>query len=140
MDVRDQLLRSLGDAWSIERELGGGGISRVFVAHDESLGRSVAVKVHSLDLAPPLARDRFFREIRSVAALQDAHIVPLLAAGTTESGLPWYTMPLVRGKLRRAVIERGTVPVEQSLDYRRDVALALAHAHAKGRVHRAHQA
>lgn len=96
-DLRRQLQETLGSAYSITRELGGGGMSRVFLARDESLGRDVAIKVLSPELSATLSAERFTREIRLAAALQEPHIVPVLAAGQT-AGLPWYTMPFVSGE------------------------------------------
>ena len=71
-------------------------MSRVFVAHDAQLGRKVVVKVLSPELAAGVNGERFKREIRVVASLQQANIVPLLAAGETD-GLPFYTMPSWKG-------------------------------------------
>ena len=99
--MRDQLQKTLGDAYRLERELGGGGMSRVFVAEELRLERKVVVKVLSPDLAQGLSAERFEREIRTVAALQQANIVPVLTAGDTD-GLPFYTMPFVEGESLRA--------------------------------------
>ena len=82
-----QLQKTLGDAYRLERELGGG-TSRVFVAQELRLERKVVVKVLSPDLAQGLSADRFEREIRTVAGLQQANIVPVLTAGGTD-GLPF---------------------------------------------------
>ena len=93
--VRDPLQASLGSAYTLGRELGGGGMSRVFVAHEAALGRDVVVKMLAPELAQGLSAERFAREIRLAAGLQEPHIVPVLAAGVTAEGLPWYTMPYV---------------------------------------------
>lgn len=95
MDLRDQLQRALGDAWVLQHELGGGGLARVFVARDMSLERDVVLTVLPPELAEGLSADRFTREIRVTAALQEPHIVPVLAAGVTAEGLP-YCMDLPR--------------------------------------------
>ncbi|HTJ23166.1 MAG TPA: protein kinase, partial [Gemmatimonadaceae bacterium] len=95
-DLRAQLQPALGAAYTIERELGAGGMSRVFLAEDTRLGRRVVVKVLSPDLAHGLSAERFEREIKLAARLQHPHIVPLLAAGHVD-GLPYYTMPYVAG-------------------------------------------
>jgi hypothetical protein len=100
--LRDRLQSSLGAAYTLERELGGGGMSRVFVARETALGRDVVVKVLAPDLAEGLSAERFAREVRLAAQLQEPHIVPLLAAGTTADGLPYYTMPYVAGESLRA--------------------------------------
>jgi serine/threonine-protein kinase len=90
-DVRHQLQATLGSAYTIERELGGGGMSRVFVAIDVALNRPVVVKVLAPELAQELSAERFAREIKLAAALQDPHIVPVLSAGHC-GDLPFYVM------------------------------------------------
>ncbi|WP_353267813.1 serine/threonine-protein kinase, partial [Gemmatimonas sp.] len=134
--LRDQLQRSLGDTVLLQRELGGGGMSRVFVARDESLGRDVVVKVLSPELAAGLSAERFTREIKLAASLQEPHIVPVLTAGATSDGLPWFTMPFVTGESLRVRLARGAVPTAEALGILRNVAQALAYAHARGIVHR----
>src|SRR5256885_10365625 len=96
MSLREQLQQTLGSAYTLERELGGGGMSRVFVAEELRLERKVVVKVLSPDLAQGLSADRFEREIRTVAALQQANIVPILTAGGT-GGPPLYPIPFLAG-------------------------------------------
>jgi serine/threonine-protein kinase len=136
-DFRDQLQASLGGAYSLERELGGGGMSRVFVARDEALGRAVVVKVLAPELAEGVSIERFAREIRLAAALQEPHIVPLLSAGATHEGLPYYTMPFVAGESLRARLRRGAdVPIAEAVSILRDVTRALVYAHSQGIVHR----
>ena len=136
MDLRDQLQGTLGAAYSLERELGGGGMSRVFVATETALGRSVVVKVLPPDLAGGVNIDRFRREVRFAARLQHPHIVPLLAAGEMD-GVPYYTMPFVEGQsLRDRLRGAGALPLAEALGILRDVARALAYAHAHGVVHR----
>src|ERR1041384_8136963 len=93
-DLREPLQTTLGDAYRLERELGGGGMSRVFLAVETALGRNVVVKVLLPELAAGVSVDRFRREIQLAAQLQHPHIVPLLAAGEA-SGLPFFTMPFV---------------------------------------------
>src|SRR6478735_5208896 len=131
-----QLQTSLGSAYTLGRELGGGGMSRVFVARDETLGRDVVVKVLASHLAEGLSVERFAREIRLAAALQEPHIVPVHAAGTTGDGLPYYTMPFVAGESLRARLASGRLPIAETIDFLRDVATALEYAHARGIVHR----
>ena len=89
LDVRTQLQTTLGTAYTIERELGGGGMSRVFVATDTRLGRRVVVKVLSPDLVASVSADRFEREVRLAARLQHPHIVPLLSAGDVDVAIAW---------------------------------------------------
>ena len=135
-EVRDELQAALGGAYTIQRELGGGGMSRVFLVRDESLGRDVVLKLLMPELASTLSADRFTREIRMVASLQEPHIVPVLAAGQTADGLPWFTMPYVSGESLRARLVRGLVAPNEALGILRNVAQALAYAHARGVVHR----
>jgi len=134
-DLREQLQETLGSAYSITRELGGGGMSRVFLARDESLGRDVAIKVLSPELAATLSAERFTREIKLAAGLQEPHIVPVLAAGHT-AGIPWYTMPFVSGESVRARIARGRLGAVEAMSILRNVAQALAYAHERGIIHR----
>jgi eukaryotic-like serine/threonine-protein kinase len=134
-DLRQQLQATLGDAYALERELLGGGMSRVFVAMDAALNRRVVVKVLSPELAQGISAERFAREIKVAAALQDPHIVPVHSAGES-GGLPYYTMPFVEGESLRARLLRGTVPFNDAVGILRDVALALEYAHAHGVVHR----
>ncbi|MGH7534360.1 MAG: serine/threonine-protein kinase, partial [Gemmatimonadales bacterium] len=134
-DLRAHLQASLGGAYAIERELGGGGMSRVFVALETRLGRRVVVKLLRPDLAPGVSADRFEREIRVAAQLQDPRIVPVLHAGDA-GGIPYYTMPLVEGESLRSRIARGPVPLGEAVAVLRDIALALECAHDRGVVHR----
>jgi eukaryotic-like serine/threonine-protein kinase len=136
MDLRDQLQRTLGDAYTLERELGGGGMSHVFVAQETNLGRAVVVKVLLPELAAGVSVDRFRREIQLAAKLQHACIVPLLSAGVSE-GLPFYTMPFVEGESLRARLARDhELPINEVIRVLRDIAGALSYAHEHGIVHR----
>ena len=134
--LRSQLQTSLGASYLIERELGGGGMSRVFLAQETALGRSVVIKVLSPELVEGLSAERFAREIRVAAALQEPHIVPVLVAGVTAQGLPYYTMPFVSGESLRVRLGRGPLEVAEATQILHDVARALAFAHAQGVVHR----
>ncbi|HMI46345.1 MAG TPA: protein kinase [Gemmatimonadaceae bacterium] len=135
-DLRDQLRTTLSDAYLLERELGGGGMSRVFLAEERALKRRVVVKVLSPDLAAGVNVERFRREILLTARLQHPHIVPVFTAGETE-GLPYYTMPFVEGdSLRVRLVRTGAMPIAIAVSIVRDVARALEFAHAKGVVHR----
>src|ERR1019366_65912 len=96
MDLRDQLQATLSGSYTLERELGGGGMSRVFVAEELRLKRKVVVKVLSPELAQGISVERFEREIQTVAALQHANIVPVHTAGDT-NGLPFSTLPFFAG-------------------------------------------
>jgi tRNA A-37 threonylcarbamoyl transferase component Bud32/Tfp pilus assembly protein PilF len=135
-DLRDELQSSLGSAYTLERELGGGGMSRVFLAEETALGRKVVVKVLSSDLGAGVSVDRFRREIQLAARLQQAQIVPVLSAGDA-GGVPYYTMPFVEGESLRAKLASGAqLPVNDVVSILRDVARALAYAHEHGVVHR----
>jgi tetratricopeptide (TPR) repeat protein/tRNA A-37 threonylcarbamoyl transferase component Bud32 len=135
-DIFDRLQKTLAGSYVLERELGGGGMSKVFLADELRLGRKVVVKVLSPELAAGISAERFEREIRLAASLQQANIVPLLATGDTD-GLPFYTMPFVEGESLRARLAHQ--PGLQILDIVRilgDVARALQYAHERGVVHR----
>jgi serine/threonine-protein kinase len=135
-DLRAQLQAALGGAYVIERELGGGGMSRVFLATETGLTRSVVVKILTPELAAEVSAERFAREVKLAARLQQANIVPLLNAGQA-NGLPWYSMPYVRGESLRAKLASGApVPVTDVVHILRDVARALAFAHGEGVAHR----
>ena len=132
----DELQRALHGVYVLQRELAGGGMSRVFVATEVSLQRDVVIKVLPPELAAGVNRERFRREIQLAAALQHPHIVPLLSSG--ESGeLLWYTMPFIRGESLRSTIEqRGALPVAEVIRILHEVVDALAYAHARGVIHR----
>ena len=135
MELRDQLQSGLGSTYTIERELGGGGMSRVFAATETALGRRIVIKVVPADLAASVNTDRFKREILLAANLQHPHIVPVLSAGEVD-GVPYYTMPFVDGESLRERIAHGPIPIPEAVSILRDVARALAYAHDRGVVHR----
>jgi len=134
-NLRDQLQASLGAAYTIERELGGGGMSRVLVARETALRRDVVVKVLPPELVAGVNVERFRREILLAAGLQHPHIVPVLSAGDMQ-GLPWFTMPFVQGESLRQRLARGPMPIGEVLSVLRDVARALSYAHERSVVHR----
>jgi serine/threonine-protein kinase len=139
--VTDQLLparlqAALGDAYVLERELGGGGMSRLFVATERSLNRQVVIKVLPPELGSEVSAARFKKEIEVAAQMQHPHIVPILAAGSGD-GLLWYMMPYVRGEsLRHRLKQSGKLPVREAMRILIEVADALAYAHRMGIVHR----
>ncbi|MDQ3516544.1 MAG: serine/threonine protein kinase [Gemmatimonadota bacterium] len=134
--LASKLATSLGPTFELKRELGGGGMSRVFLAHDRSLGRDVVVKLLLPELAAGISISRFRREIALAARLQHPNIVTVLSAGETD-GLPYFTMPFVRGESLRTLLERGErIEVRRAIRLLRDVACALARAHEGGVVHR----
>nr|MBA3317672.1 protein kinase [Gemmatimonadales bacterium] len=129
------LQRTLGSSYTIERELGGGGMSSVYLAEETALGRRVVIKILPPELAHAVSGERFRQEIRFAARLTHPHIVPLLAAGESD-GLPWFTMPYVEGESLRVRLARGPLPLGEVVSMLRDVAGALAYAHGHGVVHR----
>src|SRR5919106_1095894 len=135
-DLRDQLQAALGDAYQLDRELGGGGMSRVFVAQEGALDRSVVVKVLSPELTGSLSLERFRREIQLATRVHHPHIVPVLLVGQAD-GLLYYTMPYIVGEsLRERIDRQGPLPIADVIPIMRDVADALGHAHALGVLHR----
>ena len=111
-------------------------MSYVFLATETTLGRQIVVKVLPPDAAAAMSAERFKREIQVAARLQHPHIVPLLLAGDA-NGLPFYTMPYVRGEsLRARLNQQGELGINEAVHILRDVASALAHAHDEGVVHR----
>jgi TolB-like protein/tetratricopeptide (TPR) repeat protein len=142
--LRDELQRTLGASYTLERELGGGGMSTVFVARDNSLGRTVVVKVLPYELAATVSVDRFKREIMLSAALQHPHIVPVLSAGevvptegdASSARLPYFIMPFVEGESLRTRLSRGPLSVREGVSILKDVARALVYAHGRGIIHR----
>ncbi len=134
--LQDSLQQALGTGFRLDRELGGGGMSRVFVAHDLSLGRDVVVKVLSAESTSGLSGDRFRREIQVIAQLQHPHIVSILSAGSADGAL-YYTMPFVKGETLRERLQRdGRLPIADTVKLLRELLDALAFAHAHDVVHR----
>ncbi|HXQ27837.1 MAG TPA: protein kinase [Gemmatimonadales bacterium] len=135
-DLLATLQQTLGDRYVLERELGGGGMSRVFVAQERGLPRRVALKVLPPELHGGVSVDRFRREIQLVASLHHPHIVPLLAAGEAGEFL-FYTMPFVEGETLRARLAREKrLDTGEALGILDDVLDALAYAHRHGVLHR----
>ena len=134
-DVRALVQRALGDQFTVERELGGGGMAHVFVAFDQQLERRVVVKVLPPELTATLSVERFRREILMAASMQHPHIVPVLSSGVAEE-LPYFIMPFVEGESLREAVRRGPMPIREVVNILRDVARALAFAHERGVVHR----
>ena len=135
-DLQSQLSDALGATYRIERELGGGGMSRVFLANETALGRQVVIKVLPPEMAAGVNQDRFRREIQLAARLQHPHIVPLLSAGSAGDIL-YYVMPFIEGEsLRVRLAREGELPVTESVRILREVTDALAYAHEQGVVHR----
>ena len=135
-DFAAHLQSALAPTYTLERELTGGGMSRVFVARDVALGRQVVVKVLPPELSAGVNHERFRREIQVAAQLQHPHIVPLLSAGE-QGTLTWYTMPYIHGhSLRDALAKGERYGVKDVVRIMRDVAEALDYAHGLGVIHR----
>ncbi|HET9385684.1 MAG TPA: serine/threonine-protein kinase [Gemmatimonadales bacterium] len=135
-DVLSGLASALAGRYSLERELGRGGMATVWLATDARHGRPVAVKVLSPDVAATLGTERFLREIRVIATLRHPHILPLLDSGEA-AGRPFYVMPYVEGEtLRERLRREKQLPLEDALQIARQVADALSYAHHHGVVHR----
>src|SRR5512133_518535 len=131
-----RLRDSLSGTYTIDRELGRGGMSTVYLAQDEKHERLVALKVLHPDLAASLGPDRFLREIKVAARLNHPHILPLHDSGDA-GGFLYYVMPFVEGESLRAKLAReGALSKADASRYLREVADALAYAHAHGVVHR----
>jgi serine/threonine-protein kinase len=134
--LREQIQASLGATYTLERELAGGGMSRVFVAREAALDRLVVVKVLPPEMGAAVSAERFKREIALAAKLQHPHIVPVLSAGDVD-GVPYYTMPFVEGESLRARLTReGELPIVDAVSILKEVARALVYAHERGIVHR----
>jgi serine/threonine-protein kinase len=141
-DPSDTLRAALAGRYTLDRELGRGGMATVWLARDLRHDRPVALKVLHPELSAGLGPERFFREISTTARLDHPHILPLLDSG--EAGAPdaprpllWYTMPYVEGETLRDRLRReGQLPVEQAIRIAAEVADALDCAHEHGIVHR----
>ena len=105
-DLRSTLQRTLGTTYTIERELGGGGMSSVYLAEETAFGRRVVIKTLPPELAHAVSSERFRQEIRFAARLTHPHIVPLLTAGESD-GVPWYVMPYLEGTTLRGRLARA---------------------------------
>ena len=138
IDVREQLQATLAGTYTLEHELGAGGMATVYLAHDIKHDRQVAIKVLKPDLARSLTSERFLREIAIAARLNHPHILALLDSGAADGGeLLYYVMPVATGdSLRDRIAERGAMPVADALRVAIDATEALVHAHAHGVVHR----
>ncbi len=140
-DLREKLQATLRSRYRIARELTGGGMSRVFLAHDEQLQREVVVKVLSPELLDEARVERFRQEVLQTARLQHPTIIPVLDAGAIEDAaghhVPFYIMPYARGEsLRSRLHHEGHLSLSVSMRVLRSVFDALAYAHAHGVVHR----
>jgi Tol biopolymer transport system component/tRNA A-37 threonylcarbamoyl transferase component Bud32 len=135
-DAQDRLCAALSDRYTIERELGQGGMATVYLAEDLKHHRKVALKVLRPEIAATVGAGRFSREIEVAARLQHPNILPLLDSGEA-AGFFFYVMPYVEGEsLRERLARGGELPVQDAVRILMEVADALSEAHAHGVVHR----
>lgn len=135
-DLRQHLATALATRYTIERELGHGGMARVYLAQDLQHHRSVAIKVFRPELTAALGVERFLREIEIASRLHHPHILPLLESGEAD-GLLYYVMPYVAGdSLRERLIRERQLPLPDTIEISRQVADALHFAHRQDLVHR----
>src|SRR3954471_5760813 len=136
MMEQSRLSTALSDRYTLEREIGVGGMATVYLAHDLKHDRDVAIKVLHPDLGAALGAERFLAEIRTTARLQHPHILPLLDSGEA-AGLLYYVMPYVTGEtLRDRLTRERQLPIEDAVRIACEVADALGEAHVHGIVHR----
>ncbi|HEY9480022.1 MAG TPA: protein kinase [Gemmatimonadaceae bacterium] len=135
-ELQNELATALAERYTLERELGRGGMATVYLAHDVKHDRPVALKVLHPDLGAALGADRFEREIRVAARLQHPHILTVYDSGET-AGRLWFTMPYVEGEsLRDRLTRERQLPVAEALRITLEAARALDYAHRHGIVHR----
>ncbi|MEX2153698.1 MAG: protein kinase [Gemmatimonadaceae bacterium] len=130
-----RLAASLTGRYTIDRQVGRGGMATVFLAHDEKHDRDVAIKVLHEELAAAVSTERFHREIKIQAKLRHPHVVPLLDSGEADGQL-YYIMPYVEGESLRQHLARGRMEVAEVLRLWRDVVDGIAYAHRHGVAHR----
>ena len=134
-DLSARLAEQFEKTHTIQFEITGAGMSRVFVAEERALSRKVVIKVLSPALAAAVSVERFEREIMVLAGLNHPNVVPVLSAGTI-GNLPYFIMPFVSGESLRVRMARGPLSIRETVGVLRDVIRALAYAHAAGIVHR----
>jgi len=135
-DVLARLAATIGDRYSVERELGAGGMATVYLAEDIKHHRKVAIKVLHAELSAILGSERFLKEIELTANLQHPHILPLFDSGSAD-GLLFYVMPYVDGETLRTRLEREKqLSVGDAVRIACEAADALEYAHGRGVVHR----
>ncbi len=131
-----QVQAALAGGYTIERELGRGGMATVYLARDLKHSRPVAIKVLAPELAAALGRERFLREIETAARLTHPHILPLHDSGEAD-GFLYYVMPYIEGEsLRDRLNREGQLPIEDAVTITGEVATALSYAHSRDVVHR----
>ena len=135
-DSIERLRAALRDTYTVDRQIGQGGMATVYLAVDLKHHRRVAIKVLRPELTASLGTDRFLREIELAAKLQHPHIVPVYDSGSADGSL-YYVMPFVEGESLRDLLQRERrVSIERAAEIVRDAASGLAYAHKQGIVHR----
>jgi serine/threonine-protein kinase len=135
-ELIERLNGALAARYRIQREIGQGGMAKVYLAHDLKYEREVAVKVLRPDLAADIGATRFLQEIQIAARLHHPHILPLYDSDQLD-GLVYYVMPYVKGEtLRQRLVRERQLPVNEALQIAREVADALGYAHSSNVVHR----
>ena len=135
--ARDALQSALGATYSLEREIGRGGMATVYLAQDTKHHRPVALKLLHPELAASLGPERFRREITFAAGLQHPHILTVLDSGETVDGQLWFTMPYVEGEsLRARLVRERQLPIVEAVRITREVGGARDFAHRRGGIHR----
>jgi serine/threonine-protein kinase len=138
-DVNDTIARlrtALAGRYAIDREVGSGGMARVYLADDLRHRRKVAIKVLKPELTEAFGPERFLREIETSASLRHPHILPLFDSGDTGDSL-FFVMPFVEGESLRTRIDRDRqLPVDEAIQIATEIADALSYAHARGIIHR----
>jgi len=132
----ERLQAALADRYTLEEELGSGGMGIVYVAHDIRHDRKVALKVIRPEIAASIGSERFLREIRIEAGLNHPHILAVYDSGEAD-GLLYCVMPFVQGESLRQKLDReGQLPCQEAMRICREIADALSFAHAHGIIHR----
>ncbi len=135
-DVLTRLQSALADRYTIERELGAGGMATVYLARDPKHDRDVAIKVLRPELSAVIGAERFLREIKTIANLQHPHILGLIDSGDVD-GTAYYVMPFVEGEsLRDRLTREKQLPIPEAVRISTEVASALDYAHRHGVIHR----
>jgi len=136
-ELKERIQAAVGSGYRVERELGGGGMSRIYLATETSLDRAVVIKVLAPELTNEVLAARFRREFQVTAVLgQHPHILPVLSTGTNE-GLLYFITPYIEGESLRHRLQRDrSFPVDDAVRILSELASALAFAHDKGIVHR----
>src|SRR4029079_6768497 len=132
----ERIRSAFSDTYTIDRELGRGGMATVYLAQDAKHERLVALKVLHTDLAASLGPERFLREIKLAARLNHPHILPLHDSGES-SGFLYYVMPYVEGESLRERLDRDhQLPIDEAVHHARAIASSLDYAHRQSIVHR----